>query len=88
VAALTRVSVFVLVMNFFLKGLLNNLLSSITSLGVLFHMFLVTLNYPVEMMDFFGLLFPLITFDVFPVDSLYEKMFHFSQISKDEALTD
>ena len=51
-------------------------------------MFLVTLNYPVEMMDFFKLLFPLITFDVIPVAKLYERMFHFSTITTDRALTD
>ncbi len=51
-------------------------------------MFLVTLTYPVEMMNFFGLLFPLITFDVFPVSGLYEKWFHFGEITTNHALTD
>jgi len=51
-------------------------------------MFLVTLNYPLEMMKFFGLLFPLITFDALPLDSLYEKIFSFSKITDDFALTD
>jgi hypothetical protein len=51
-------------------------------------MFLVTLDYPVEMMDFFALIFPLISFDAIPVDPLFEKMFKFSQITTDRALTD
>jgi hypothetical protein len=55
------------VMNFALNGLLNSLLSIISSLGIILHLFLVTLEYPVELLEFFGLLFPLITFDVFPV---------------------
>jgi hypothetical protein len=50
-------------------------------------MFLVRLNYPVEMMNFFGLFFPIITFDVFPVGPLFEKIFHFGEISTDHALT-
>ena len=51
-------------------------------------MFLLTLNYPVEMIDFFALLFPLITFDAIPVAKMYERMFHFSTITTDYALTD
>ena len=51
-------------------------------------MFLVTLNYPIEMQNFFALLFPLLTFDVLPVDPLYEKIFKFSNITTDSALTD
>lgn len=38
-------------------------------------------------MNFFGLLFPLITFDVFPAGQLYEKMFHFAGITTDYSLT-
>jgi hypothetical protein len=84
----TTAFAFVLVMNFFLKGLLNSLLSSIVSLGVIFHMFLVTLDYPAEMMNFFGLIFPLITFDALPIDSFYERIFKFSQITTDGVITD
>jgi hypothetical protein len=39
------------------------------------------------MIEFFGLLFPLITFDVFPVSGLYEKIFHFAEITTDYPLT-
>ena len=84
----TKLALFMLVINFFLKGLLNSILSTVESLGVMFHMFLVTLNYPVELLNFFGFLFPLITFDALPVEGLYEKMFRFSNITDDHALTD
>jgi len=40
------------------------------------------------MMNFFALLFPLITFDAIPVSKMYERMFHFSSITTDYALTD
>lgn len=65
------------------------LLSNVDSLSIILHLFLVTLNYPVEMMDFFGLLFPIITFDPFyEISLLYEKIFHFSKITDDRSLTD
>lgn len=74
-------------MNILMNGLLNSLLSIISSLSIILHMFLVTLNYPVEMINFFSLLFPLITFDVFPVSNVYEKWFHFSEITTNHPLT-
>ncbi len=51
-------------------------------------MFLVKLNYPVQLMNFFAIIFPLITFDALPVANLYEQMFRFSEIETDHALTD
>ncbi len=51
-------------------------------------MFLVTLNYPVEMMNYLNILFPLVTFDVFPVTKTYEKWFHFAEITTDHPLTE
>ncbi len=83
----TAVALGSIIMNILFKGLINSLLSIISSLGIIMHLFLVPLNYPVEMMDFCNLLFPLITFDVFPVGSLYEKWFHFTEITTDYALT-
>ena len=85
---LTTASFFMLLMDYFLRGLFGTLLQSVGSLGIIFHMFLVTLSFPVELMDFFGLIFPLITFDALPVDPLYEKIFHFSGITTDRSLTD
>ncbi len=77
-----------LVLNFFLQGLLHKLLENVASIAVILHMFLATLNYPVEMMNFFALLFPLISFDALPVGPLYEKIFHFGDITTDHALND
>ena len=39
-------------------------------------------------MNFFAIMFPLITFDAIPVAGLYENWFHFSEITTDRALTD
>jgi hypothetical protein len=71
-----------------LSGFLNRLLGFVSGLSVILHMFLVTLNYPVQLLEFFGLLFPLITFDAIPVSGPYEKMFNFAEIITDYALTD
>jgi hypothetical protein len=84
---LTTAAIFILGLNFFLQGFLSTLLQSVSSLGIIFHMFLVTLNYPMEMMNFFGILFPLLSFDALPVGPLYERMFHFEEISTDRALS-
>ena len=72
--------------NFLFNSFLNALLSIISSLGIAMHICLVTLNYPVELMNFFCLLFPLVTFDIFPVSSVYEKWFHFAEIPTDHPL--
>ena len=47
-------------------------------------MFILTLEYPIHVMDFFGALFPLITFDLFPTDELYEGMFHWEENDIDD----
>lgn len=39
------------------------------------------------MINLFSFLFPLITFDVFPVQSLYEKWFRFAEVTTDHPLT-
>ncbi len=51
------------------------------------HMFLISLNYPVQMMNFFGKIFPLIVFDIIPTAVPYEAMFHFTEIQTDYALS-
>jgi hypothetical protein len=84
---LSTMSVFLLMGNFLFQGVMNTILSSVSSLGVIFHMFLISLDYPVELMEFFGLIFPLITFDALPVGPLYEKIFKFEKIN-DQVLSD
>ena len=57
-------------------------MSVISSLAIILHMFLVRLNYPQQLMDLFGLIFPLITFDAVPaelLDPLNYYMFKFSE---------
>ena len=44
------------------------------------HMFLVTLNYPVNLLNFMNIIFPLVTFDIIPSTEIFETMFHFSDI--------
>ena len=88
VKVVTIISSVGLVSNNVFQGFLSSLLSIVSSLGVILHMFLVRLNYPVELMNFFSIMFPLITFDTIPVAKLYERWFHFSEIETDHALTD
>lgn len=60
----------------------------VTTLSLILHMSLVSVQYPVELMEFFGILFPFVTLDLVKTDSLYEKMFRFSEIDDDRPLTD
>jgi len=50
-------------------------------------MFTFNLIYPVNLQDFFGALFPLLTFDMIPTDEIYETIFGFSKIDT-QPLTD
>lgn len=50
-------------------------------------MFLVTLNYPVNLLNFMNTLFQLVTFDIIPTSKIFETMFHFSDIP-DRSLSD
>lgn len=47
------------------------------------HMFILRLDYPQHTLDYFAGLFPLITFDIFPTDDLYEEIFHYSELESD-----
>jgi hypothetical protein len=48
-------------------------------------MFIIDLNYPRKVQDFFAGLFPLIVFDVVPTDDLYQYIFHFEEIEPEES---
>ena len=50
-------------------------------------MFLVTLNYPVNLLNFMNIIFPLVTFDIIPTTEIFETMFHFGDIT-DNPLSD
>jgi hypothetical protein len=76
------------VFSYWLSALLKYLLSLIASLSIIMHMFLINLNYPVQMMKFFGTIFPLIVFDIFPTSIPNENIFHFAEIFTDYGLSD
>lgn len=67
-----------LLTSIFASWALNYILSMVTSLTLLLHMCLVSLNYPTNVNNFFSTLFPLVTFDLIPTTNLYEAMFRFS----------
>jgi hypothetical protein len=50
-------------------------------------MVLINLNYSPNLLQFFGLLFPYITFDVLPSDDIFEWMFTLSALD-DKPITD
>jgi hypothetical protein len=77
-----------LVLAFVLNGLANQILSCVLNVSLILHMFLVKLNYPAQMTNFFSLLFPMITFDLIPTSWLYEMIFKFEEIETDYALSD
>jgi hypothetical protein len=51
-------------------------------------MFILQLNYPSHVQDYFAGIFPLITFDLFPTDDLYEEIFQFSELDYEEGLSE
>jgi hypothetical protein len=46
-------------------------------------MFILMLNYPANISEFFAGLFPLITFDLFPTDDIYEFLFGYEELQAD-----
>lgn len=66
-----------LILGFFFGAVLNQILAIVENIGIILHMFILSLEYPVHVQDFFAALFPLVTFDLFPTDDLYEDMFGF-----------
>ena len=69
-----------MVMGFFLSAILNQVLNIVDNLGLILHLFILTLEYPINVQSFFAAMFPLITFDMFPTDELYQVMFDFENI--------
>lgn len=67
-AAATAFAIGGFILSYFFKMILNQLLSAVSNLQVIAHMFLITLDYPVNTMNFFGGLFPLVAFDILPLD--------------------
>lgn len=74
-------------LSFVLQAVLNRLLSSIRSLGLIVHMFLLSLSYPLNCLSFFGQIFNLISFNLIPTAYIFEKVFQFSAV-QDSYLSD
>lgn len=51
-------------------------------------MFLLSLNYPVNVQTFFGQIFPMIAFDLIPFDVINNGIFRFNEVETDEPLTE
>jgi len=73
VVTIVLVSSFVL--NMILKLVLNQLLSSVVTIGLILHMFLVNVTYPLQLIEFMSILFELVTLDCIPTEKLYERIF-------------
>ena len=57
-----------LVLNPILAYFINKLLGMISTLGFITHFCLLNLNYPLNLLNFFAQLFPLIAFDFLPTE--------------------
>lgn len=66
---------------------MQKLLELVGPLAIVTHFVLLDLEYPVNIQEFFGLIFPMITFDVFPTDDLYQAQFQVNDM-EDDALTE
>ena len=74
-------------LQFALKAVLSSMLTQIQIMGLIVHMFLVSLSYPLNCFNFFGQLFSLVSFNLIPTGYIFEKIFKFSRLD-DEWLTD
>ena len=86
VVTIVLVSSFVL--NMILKLVLNQLLSSVVTIGLILHMFLVNVTYPLQLIEFMSILFELVTLDCIPTEKLYERIFQTQKVKEDGPLTD
>jgi hypothetical protein len=69
------------VLNFFMKAVMNTLLSFVAALSIIVHIFIINLAYPLELTNFFSQIFKLVTFDVVPyIDEIYDYLFGFDRV--------
>lgn len=65
-----------------MQAVANQLLGLIRNITIVVHMFILALPYPVNTQKFFGALFPLIAFDLFPADQwIYEPYLGFDKVA-------
>ncbi len=76
-----------LIAPYLLSSVLSQLLSVIRSLTIIVHMFVISLLFPANCVKFFGMLFPLVMFDILPTSPLANYIFSFSDLRGDYALT-
>lgn len=72
------ISVFIL--SLLMTYVMNKLLSLVVNIVLILHYFILTLDYPANVQDFFAFLFPLVIFDALPVEGLYQDIFDFINI--------
>ena len=73
-AAATTFAIGGFIFSYFFNMILNQLLSVVSNLQIIAHMFLITLDYPTNTMNFFGGLFPLVAFDILPLDTIISEL--------------
>ena len=68
------------VLSFCMSYTMYKLLSIIENLVIILHYFILTLEYPANVQEFFSFLFPLVIFDALPTEGLYQQIFDFDNI--------
>ena len=77
------------ILNFFFKAFMNTILGAVQSLSIITHMFVISLDYPLELTNFFGQLFTLVTFDIVPyIDEIFDYGFNFQLAADDKPLNE
>jgi hypothetical protein len=75
-----KITFFLKFAKFFKKAVFNALLANIQNLSETTHMFILMLSYPANVNSFFAGLFPLVTFDMFPTEEIYDYVFSFDEL--------
>lgn len=70
----------ILILSCCLVYFINKLLSLVENIIIILHYFILSLNYPANVQDFFAFLFPLVIFDAIPVEGVYQDLFDFENI--------
>ena len=63
------------ILSFFVKAIMNQLLTIVRSLQIITHMMVMQLNYPRETAIFYALIFEFISFDLIPANEINAEIF-------------
>jgi len=66
IQAILEFTIGVFILSYLLQALLNFLLCVIENISFMFHMFLASLNFPINLLNFLNIFIPLITFSAVP----------------------